>query len=321
MAPATTSPTSAACSRRRRRAAGGFTLVELLVVIGIIVLILGLAAPMITRAWRAGERAATYSDLQAVATALEAYKQDFGDYPRVTDKNTGAAILFKALVAPGKAAGPYAQAAGGSQPFLAGDAAAQGNTEYVCFVDTTDPPPSTRAWVAFSFVDGLDGPGFRTRTGGAPKPAYLDPGKFAGARSRMPGALRDRYSHAILYFPASAARPNVHVVGQNNVPGYVHSDPNGGDSKFSMYDADDNLGAFGRAGVTTDALRRLRIMLGDSNTNGIIDPGETAFTGPYVLWSCGPDELYGPDQDMATANNILDSKDAAKCDDITNFRQ
>src|SRR5256885_11995513 len=85
----------------------------MLVVSGIIVVPIGLAARMITRAWRAGDRAATFADLQAIATALEAYRQDHGDYPRVREdpsipKNTGdypnpptgAQILCQALIAP-----------------------------------------------------------------------------------------------------------------------------------------------------------------------------------------------------------------------------
>src|SRR4051812_23042576 len=118
MAPETTSRTSAPstsagatgrvvrCASPRR----GFTLVEMLVVIGIIVVVVGLATPMITRAWRAGDRAATLADLQAIATALEAYKQDHGDYPRITETTafsagpndyTGARMLCRALIGPG----------------------------------------------------------------------------------------------------------------------------------------------------------------------------------------------------------------------------
>src|SRR3954471_13378632 len=91
MARATTSPISAASSSRRfagrgTRAAScrAFTLVEMLVVIWIILVVIGLAAPMIMRAWRSGDRAATYNDLQVIAAGLEAYRTDHGEYPRVT---------------------------------------------------------------------------------------------------------------------------------------------------------------------------------------------------------------------------------------------
>src|SRR5438045_609121 len=88
-----TSPTSAATdspSRVARRRVGGpgcgrgFTLIELLVVISIIIVLAGILLPAITKAWKKAARTAMANDLQAVASALEAYKQDFGDYPRVS---------------------------------------------------------------------------------------------------------------------------------------------------------------------------------------------------------------------------------------------
>src|SRR4051794_26541730 len=71
---------------RRQRAsanAAGFTLVEMLVVIGIIVVLVGMLMPSLNRAWKSAVRSSLANDLQAIATALEAYRQDFGDYPRV----------------------------------------------------------------------------------------------------------------------------------------------------------------------------------------------------------------------------------------------
>src|SRR4051794_24350654 len=73
-----TSSTLARCSNRH-----GFTLTEMLVVIGVLVLVAGLLLPMLTRAYRQSSRARTAADLQAIAAGLEAYKQDFGDYPDI----------------------------------------------------------------------------------------------------------------------------------------------------------------------------------------------------------------------------------------------
>lgn len=321
---------SPAAARARGRRA--FTLTELVVVIGIMILILSIAVPMVARAWRQGDRTRTAADLQAIASALEAYKADQGDYPRVPEMNTGAAVLFKALVGPGPA-GPvgsnfYAQPPrSGEGDYRAGDAARAGNAEYVCISDTPTQPPTPLYWVKFSFFDGQDGLGFRGRQGGKSYPAYLQPERFMAGRNRAPGAFRDRYAKAILYFPAATTRPNINVVGQGtsgptSVPGYIHSDPTptGTDSKHSLYDADDNIGSLGR-GDNALALKKMRLMLGDKNMNGIIDAGETAvYTGPYLLWSCGPDEQYGPSPETASPANTLDDRDAAKCDDVTNFR-
>lgn len=343
MAPMTTLPTLAASPTSGAGAAGGvshgerrglrcgFTLVEMLVIIGIIVLILGLAAPMITRAWRAGDRAATYADLQAIATALEAYRQDHGEYPQVRydpsipptpitndrpNPPTGAQVLCQALIA---------------------------------------PAPATNSGAAGRKVqDGADGPGFRTRgTQGRVYGPYLQPGKFKVADPANPNAppapnkelvltIMDRSnSRPILYFPAAAGKPNIRV-NTGGVPGFVHSDPTptGVLSELSLYDADDNLDYFKRPpndNNATTALTRIRLMLGDlppnqtppaepskwsGAPNGMIDGAESAATtSPFILWAAGPDDQFGPNATTAPESGTLNQADAAVCDDVTNFRQ
>jgi prepilin-type N-terminal cleavage/methylation domain-containing protein len=322
----------------KRAGAGGFTLTEMLVVIGIIVLVLGIATPMITRAWRAGDRARTAGDLAAIATALEAYKQDHGDYPRVkglpytgatgiaaTDW-LGARMLCRALIGPGPGVST--------------------NNDYAMIADGagTKTPPTAP-------TENQNGPGFRTRKAPGPDGRMDTPddvlqGKVYGPylavdrfklgdpnnptlTTTKPGtwAILDRYNRPYLYFPASTAKPNIGVRGDpNNTPGYVHTDPgpNGNNSEFSMYDADDNLNAFARTPGDGQAIQRLRMMLGDKNFNGMIETAnnETAASNePYLLWSAGPDEIFGPDASMAAPNGTLDLKDVEKCDDLTNFRR
>jgi prepilin-type N-terminal cleavage/methylation domain-containing protein len=92
--------------------ARGFTLVELLVVIGIIALIAGLAIPLIMRAYGSAERTRIAGDLQAIATALQAYHDDHGDYPRPTATHPGSQILAWALVAPAPLADDGAEGPG-----------------------------------------------------------------------------------------------------------------------------------------------------------------------------------------------------------------
>src|SRR5690349_13867547 len=114
-----TSPTSALTKRPvhiaapihtvRARSCQAFTLVELLVVIGIIVVLIGIITPATMKAVRQASRTATANDLQAISAALEAYKQDRGDYPRLPPVNAanvgydGAITLCQALMAPGNA--------------------------------------------------------------------------------------------------------------------------------------------------------------------------------------------------------------------------
>src|SRR5688500_8151272 len=102
-----TRPTLAPCNARAGRSDRGFTLVELLVVIGIIVLLMGILLPVANRAYSKAERARVARELQAIGSALEAYKQDHGFYPdpgadpTVTNAGVrGANILCRALIAP-----------------------------------------------------------------------------------------------------------------------------------------------------------------------------------------------------------------------------
>src|SRR3954452_5060119 len=96
-------------SRRR----DGFTLVELLVVIGIIVLLFSIATPIILTARRNAERVRIQSDLNTISMALEAYKADCKDYPRPDASPTGdptRPVLAWALI------GPWAAMPEGSNP-------------------------------------------------------------------------------------------------------------------------------------------------------------------------------------------------------------
>lgn len=123
---------------RKPAARSAFTLVELLVVIGIIALISGLLLVAVTRTRSHATSARVLADLQAISAALEIYRSDLGDYPP-SDSATmsGGELLAWAMV------GPYN--------------AAQG---------------------ALAAKDGNDGPGFRVGFRGSVYGPYLEPEKF-----------------------------------------------------------------------------------------------------------------------------------------------
>lgn len=264
------------------RSARGFTLTELIVVIGIIVLVLSIATPMISRAWRNGDRARTSADLQAIATALEAYRQDHGDYPEVPPPTSGspleyqgAVTLCRALIGPADAA-----------------------------------PPNG---------DGADGPGFRTRgKSGRVYGPYLKPESFSlgnpststtagtGPDRRPFFAILDRYNKPILYYRA-IGKPNIRLA-----KGFVWVTAPPADKP--MYNAHDNR-AVSRL-ILSPILGDLNA---NGMIDGNESP---AHEGPFVLWSGGPDETFGVNASAAPpVTGPVDAKDLEKCDDITNFRQ
>ncbi len=88
----------------------GFTLLELLVVMGIVVLIATIAAPQVLRYLGKARTETARAQISAISTALELYALDMGGFPA---QNVG----LKALVAPPTGAarwqGPYLKRANG----------------------------------------------------------------------------------------------------------------------------------------------------------------------------------------------------------------
>ncbi len=249
-----------------------FTIVELLVVIGIIVLIAGITIPMALKAYSKADATRLRMDLQTVATGLEAYKQNHGDYPRINDYSgtnnyRGAIVLARAMVAPGPA--------------------------------KTSPSPAPGD-------DGADGPGFRTRgTQGRVYGPYIKPESFrivsdpanitAGLTDLATPVLIDRVDRAILYFPARAARGDLSVN-----PGSTAKGPYVGTTSDAMFNQLDNavLPLDGAPDVPG-----MRVLLGDLNKNGRIDGTESPkFLGPFILWTAGQDATFGTADDITNFN-------------------
>jgi prepilin-type N-terminal cleavage/methylation domain-containing protein len=312
--------------RRASRARRGFTLVELLVVMGIIILLAGLLFPMVMRAMRQGVRARTQADLNAIATALEAYKGDFGDYPRANGNGAGFAVLAQALLGPGPAAAgvnepnPAPQSATNlsatpTSTIAAGNVIEVANTgttpttytDYVAIATGTFGQAGFGTPPAINYVqmypDGADGAGFRIRgTTGQVYGPYLkaDNWKQVDTSGNLTCALLDRSGSPILYFPARRPAPNISVQTATD-QGYV-GDSHALNTTHPLYDFGDNWGVF----ATANGLHHMRIMLGDYGQNGAIDAqaglsSETAATtAPFILWAAGPDKVFGVDTSTST---------------------
>ena len=94
-------PLEASCvSVGRRRT--GFTLTEMIVVIGILMLLISLLVGAVMVAQKRAEGTRLRIDMQTIAMALEQYHADFGKYPMRNNAANGH-ILAWALIGPGPA--------------------------------------------------------------------------------------------------------------------------------------------------------------------------------------------------------------------------
>lgn len=100
------------------RSRAGFTLVELLVVIGVIALLAALSIPAISAVRRRSQTRETQAFLERVKLALASYENEFGDYPpssirrsgfpRGNGQNDGVELLVRCLSTSAKT-GPFMQ--------------------------------------------------------------------------------------------------------------------------------------------------------------------------------------------------------------------
>ena len=264
-----------------------FTLVELLVVIGIIIILVGILLPTVMSSRRAADKAAARMDLQTIGLALDAYKADFGDYPRPPVGQPKYRLLAWALI------GPYNATTGPNNPFGGG-----------------------------MMTDGADGPGFRTvfsmsgsnQKGGKVWGPYLPPGKFLTSSSNFPDNekwdIMDRYGTPIEYFPRwRTPRPTMHLFGTDAAT-----------AGAAVYDYRQQWLASATStpsGSLTPnpqtPIPYLRKALGDDSVNDVIDGAEVAKEmPPFILISRGPYQTYSTNFDITT--------NFAKCDEITNLQ-
>jgi len=279
--------------RAGRRGRTGFTLVELMAVVGIIVVLMAILVPSITRAVRSANRTRMQYDLQSIATALESYKHDHREYPRVDrGSGLGANILARALIGPAPTLPTT-----GDQDF-----------------------------------DGADGFGFRTRSAiaagggtfvqqGKVWGPYLPPDQFRSVQIPFTGptdlhwVIMDRKDVPVLYFPVHRGT-NPSAAG-----GYV-ADSSAPGNANPMWDLADNAPSAKNGGYYLDlggsklSLQAFQMMMGADPANGkALNQPYVVQTDGFVLLSAGPDQLWGPQR----VDIPLDSRNRA--DDVTNFNR
>lgn len=198
-------------SEHRPLCSKAFTLIELLVVIGIIAVLAGVLIPVVLGAIKRANSAKLGTELAAIGIALEAYKADFGDYPRpdASFPGTGGQVLAKALMGIAPAA-DITVFSNPSQPGTFLTVAGAGSPQYFMSIKlaksapppTTPPnPPESLEWeeIPIPYADGGTGPGFRIRASGRVYGPYLSADKFKVGKQML---LLDSQGNPILYFPA-----------------------------------------------------------------------------------------------------------------------
>ena len=92
---------------RKNNGRKGFTLIELMIVIAIIIILAAIAIPNYLRMTERAKKAALESDLKSLATALETFHTDWGQYPATGWDNMKAELTGKAAAGGINVAGEY----------------------------------------------------------------------------------------------------------------------------------------------------------------------------------------------------------------------
>jgi type II secretory pathway pseudopilin PulG len=265
--------------RLARPGVRGFTLVELLVVIGMIIALIAILLPAVNSAYNQATRTSMMGDLQVLAQGLDAYKNDFGDYPRtglgaspgsttINQQVTGAETLCWALLAPG----PAEQDGFG------------------------DPSNSSLT---------VCGPGFRIHGTQGKVYSYIAPDRLkvgtvsggsnivnapanANAFDDTKDVFADRYGNVILYYPANlSVVPTTKFVGAYTI---------GTVPPQATYNYNDNSIYTGsmKQGTTELSQKVFEYRLGNISMTGTAASTETPILVPYLLWCAGPDGQFGP---------------------------
>lgn len=250
--------TGTAARRRPRHGrpagAGGFTLIEMLVVIGIIMSLLAVLLPTVGAAWRTGVRTRMAADLQIIATGLEAYKADHQRYPVVKGqgKNPETISSFQS--------GPL-----------------------------TGSVMLGRAMIGYDNTDGNPGPGFRTRKQITQSGDTFQQGRVYGPYvpadrikyDATTNELLDRNGKIICYYPGY---PQARIAAAYVSTAWNYQDP---PPNRPMFNGNDNEGVFPTKGLQVT-------MGDHNFNGKIDSGEAPAYTGAYLLWSPGPDGEYGP---------------------------
>ena len=280
-------------SRLDRVTPRAFTLVELMVTVMVIAILASILTVVVARANKTAVRTRVMADLAAISTALEAYKHDFGDYPRPPAGDIdGARFLCLALVAPGPAAVDGADGPGFRTRRMVGPGPDG-------ILGTVDDVPLLQGQVYGPYLD-ID----RFQIDGTAPNWYI---RERAITTLNPNVVPPGVPPILYYVAKSSATGKVSVEAPNSFVTNLNT---------SLYNSSQNTALDGYWVTPTPAGRLLDMqrMLGDRNADGQINAGseKPACTGPFLLWVAGKDGMFGL-RAPATPGGAYET------DDIANF--
>ena len=319
-------------STLRPSRASAFTLVEMLVVIGIIAVLIGLVVVVSARAFKTADKTRLGFQIQTIEQALEAYKTDFNSYPIYTPTSfataptdvrnengyRGARLLCKALIAPtpGYSTAPL----GVNQDGANGPGFRVLPRSGVPKYDATPPtemvgkkygPYLNESALKVSKTFSTLAPG-----GTAGNLNESDPGTYDDS-----SVILDASGKPVLYYPVLNPQPPFTTPDAFVGRGTNEATPAATYAGLPMYRASDNDGWL----LPTVFRKQLGMGPNKAYGTGSFDPAtpgadlagnqtldatETAAVkGKYILWLAGPDGIFGP--------NLTGPK-PDEVDDVTN---
>ena len=316
-----------------RSAVRGFTIVELLIVIGIIAVLATLVGIVASKARGTADKFRLGAQLQAIAVGLDAYKTDFQAYPTTTlddatttaddeinsDQFRGARTLCKALMGQtgGQSGtiGPVGSSYVLTRPDQDGKAGfgfvTLGRSGVGTIADATGNLTG-KSYGPYLNVDKFKVTEVTTINGYTVNGKTYQRGDYVDGNTYTDRAvLLDANDSPILYWPClnpqapvttpsfATASPKPAAFAYVSI-GHTTSDPlstleTNGTGALTYPGTAMYRGSDNGYWLPTPIFRKL---LGDTNADGEVDLSlgeKPAVVGKYILWSAGTDKIFGPD--------------------------
>jgi prepilin-type N-terminal cleavage/methylation domain-containing protein len=308
---------------RHVRPQGGFTLVELLVVIGIIGVLVGLLIPVVSKVKKSAYRADTANQISVIQGAINVYYGVFQAYPGPFDHMD----MYGSSPSPLNNTGPHriTMAENLVLGLLGGVQRDSKNPAKLVYnPDQVGAGPRSlnlsNPKVYEPFLSKFDGwlsdrsSPFKDTTGQTPctdsnVPEFIDrypsdpmPILYLRARKGAPGIISDQTPSKLYQYSILQIGRYVGIQKPTTINGIRQASTDGKHGLFAMGDVSEKAGA-----GPNDALPYFKDPNASENLN-LKDPtqGVPRSKDGYILISAGADRIYGTADDITTFGNVAD---------------